>query len=653
MQQQMVRQEEEVVDQEELNEVKAQLSVAEKDKNHAFDELREIKLRLSKISAENNDELSIVKESLQDANKELKSKDKTIQSLQEQVDKFKKLESTLSEKDDEVKAIKEELSVLKEREGLISDSRKKVEELEAEVERSKETEAKLFESFVEQKDKLQEASLLIDKHKVEAASLREKMESEEKSDNASKEKVATIETKSLLNEIDFLKNELKRAMEAEENKDKALEDLALALKEVVSECTQVKDKLLSTEQQLEAVKEEAANLKKMVKSTEGTYEALLREHKKENDRLTNIVNRQRLEADESLLAWSGKEIEFVKCIRKAEDEKNATQVEYNKLMKSMREVEEASEKSKEEGKKLRDILKQALNEANVAKEAAGLARSENSYLQDALAEKDKALITLAQETERLRISEAEANESIKELKRVLTSGSKKEVAKLEKESKELKKVAKKDCAADTSEKEHKERKLSSTFSFDLNQFWPSIPGLASKPSKELDDEQVREKDDALGGSIFDLVESPEKDSPAYHRRASSPSSSTDEDANLSFEDEDAHFDDIETERNSQVKKKALLRRFGDLLKRKNSHPPKDSHTPKDSPHPPKDSPHPPKDHPPKDSVHPPKDHAQKDSLLPPKDHPQKDPHLQQKDHTPKDSLHPPKEAEHSQKEIAA
>ncbi|KAK9713078.1 hypothetical protein RND81_06G001600 [Saponaria officinalis] len=668
MQQQMVRHED--VDQEELHELKAELSVAERDKTRAFEELRETKLRLGKISADKNDELSSLKEALDDAIKDVKSKEKTIQSLQAEVDKFKQFESKLSEKDDALNVLKEQLSVSQasasQSEGLISDCRKKVEELEAEVDRRKKSEDKLFDSFVNQKNQIQEVSSLIEKYRLEASSLREKIatleeerrhkdeasneyrleitslrekiealedERRRQNDEVSREhkletislhekiktleeemtqkdnkassqqvkatengvmvvergKYATIETKTLLNEVDFLKTELKRAMEAEETKDKALEDLALALKEVASESSQAKEKLGLTQQQLETVKEEAVSLKKMNKSTEAKYEALLKELKRENDRLTNIVNRLRLEAEDSLLAWSGKEIEFVKCIKKAENEKNLIQVEYNKLMQSLREAEEISEKSKEESKNLRDILKQALNEANVAKEAASLARTENSYLKDSLAEKDKALISLAQETERLRISEAEANESIKELKRVITSGSKKEVAKLEKESKELKKVGKKEAGADTPEKEVKERKLSSTFSFDLNQFWPSLPGLTAKPSKELEEEN--DKDDALGGSIFDLVETPERDSPPCHRRTSSGCSSTDDDTNMGFEnfDEDAHYDDMDAERNSHGKKKALLRRFGDLLKRKNSHPPKDS----PHPTPPKDSPHPP------------------------------------------------------------
>ena len=105
------------------------------------------------------------------------------------------------------------------------------------------------------------------------------------------------------------------------------------------------------------------------------------------------------------------------------------------------------------------------------------------------------------------------------MKRIITSGSKKEVAKLEKEnkeqkkerdSKELKKVPKKENVAENTEKDPKEyRRLSNTFNFDLNQLWPHIPSMTCKSGKDFDEDP--EEDDDLGGSIFDLVESPVKD----------------------------------------------------------------------------------------------------------------------------------------------
>ncbi|XP_057541830.1 putative WEB family protein At1g65010, chloroplastic isoform X1 [Amaranthus tricolor] len=597
---------------EELNEVKAQLGSTEREKNHALNEIKEIKSRISSF------ELDDLKKSLRNAETELRDKDMAIESLKSELDNLKQLELKLKEKD-----------------SLSDDSRKKVEELEDEIRKRKDSEATLSESFARQTSQIEESSILLKKLKLQISLLEEKMqklveESERKDKEAMEERErlmnevsvlnknascaterrrsGSLETENLLDEIDILKNELKRAMESEVTSKKAMDELAVALKEVAAESNQAKEKLISTEQHLEAVKEEASILKKMVKSNEENYEALLKESKIENDRLKNTVNRLRLEAEESLLAFNDKEVQFVNCIKKTEEEKSIAHKKYTKMDASLKEAEEMSEKAKDENKKLRDILKQALNEANVAKEAANLAKTENSYLKDSLIEKDKALVTLAQETERLRINEAEANESIKELKRVISLGSKKEVARHEKEnkehkkekenkdhkkerdSKELKKIAKKEIAAENTDKEHKEgRRLSNTFSFDLNHLWPSIPGMTCRSSKDFDADF--EEDDVLGGSIFDVVDSPVKDIASFHQRTSSACSSEDN-LNLDHFDEDAHYDDLEIDshdRTSHGPRKALYRKFSDLLRRRSSHPPKDL------PHPPKDVSHSPKE----------------------------------------------------------
>ncbi|KAL2907251.1 hypothetical protein RDABS01_005961 [Bienertia sinuspersici] len=578
--------------QEELNEVKGQLSLTEKERDRALDEMREIKRQM------NNAELNNM-EALQNANMELQNKEKTIESLKSEVDKLKQLELKLNEKEDSLQMMQKEVGSLKsciaQTEACLADNKKKVEDLEDEVCKRKESETKLAESMATKSSQVEQS-------KLQVTLLEEKMQELEE-ESQKKEKAATEETQNLKDEILVHKENATRATEkcnpesletknlaseAEDNSKKALDDLAVVLKEVSTESNQFKEKLTSTVQELEAVKAETDNLKNMLKSNEEKYEALLKKSKIENDQLNNTIDRLRLEAEESLLAFNEREIQFVNCIKKTEDEKNVVQEERNRLAKLLKEVEGMSEKSKEENKNLRDILKQALNEANAAKEAASLARAENSSLKDALTEKDKALVTLAQETERLRINEAEANESIKELKRVITSGSKKELAsKREKENKEPKKVAKKEFAAENTENPPKEyRRLTTTFSFDLNQLWPPIPSLACKSSKEVDEDL--EEDDALGGSIFDLVESPGKELPACgHRRTASACSSED---NFNFDnfDED-HFDDMEMDRASQGKRKALLRRFGDLLRRKSTHPPKDL------PHPPKEVAHSPKE----------------------------------------------------------
>lgn len=604
-------------DEEEFYEVKTQLAAVERERDHAFDELREIKRRISKNDLKDH-EINSLKEFLQDANRGLKIKDETIDSLKA---KLKQVESKLAEKDAYVLKTRDELQSLKaalsKKEGLLSDGKRRIEELEAELERRKESEAKLLES-----------STLLEKSKLDVDSIRKKMrlleEENQRKDRAVREEIERLkyelqverefitrfekgdksafrETRLLFDEIGILKKELRSALEAEETGKNAMDDLALALSEVATESKQAKEKLVSIEQQLKAAKEEVENLKKMVSET-----------KKENDKLENTIDRLRLEAEDSLLAWNQKEMEFIKCIKEADDAKAAVQEENDQLKEQKRDAQDSCNASRDELKKLRDILKQALNEANVAQEAASLAREENAYLKDSLAEKDRALVTLARETERLRIHENEANEAIMELKRIIAAGSKKEAAKVEKEIKEQKKAAaKKEQEPVVSDCIEKERRLSSSFSFGLNNIWPAT--VATKANKDADEDP--EEDDVLVDSIFDLVESPVKEPPdpasatatapapapvpSSHRRTAS--ACTDEGNSFNFEnfDEAQHFDDMDIDRNSHGKKKALLRRFGDLLGRKITHPP--PHPSKDVP---KDLPHPPKDIP-KDLPHPP------------------------------------------------
>lgn len=70
------------------------------------------------------------------------------------------------------------------------------------------------------------------------------------------------------------------------------------------------------------MKEEVDNFKRMVKFIEEIYDVFLGELKKESDRFKNMVNRLRFEVEEFFFVWSEKEIEFVKCIKKVEVEKN-------------------------------------------------------------------------------------------------------------------------------------------------------------------------------------------------------------------------------------------------------------------------------------------------------------------------------------------
>ncbi|KAI4317293.1 hypothetical protein L6164_025174 [Bauhinia variegata] len=329
---------------------------------------------------------------------------------------------------------------------LLSDCKRRVHELELELAKRKESEANLLDSLEIQTRQLELSQILLEESKAEIASLREKLQgfasngastkettrgsetkaqpAKEKSNVAEDDdKQATGKVKTMLKEMSLLRNELKLATEAEEKSKKAMDDLALALKEVATEASHVKDKLTISQLELVHSIQEAERLRALLKSTEENYKQLLDETKKEADQYKNTSERLRLEAEESLLAWNEKETELVNCIKRAEDEKSSATAE---PLESLRAAESKIKESKGENQKLRDILKQALNEANVAKEAAGIAKAENAQLQDRLAGKEEAINLIAHENEMLKINETTLVENIRVLKQLLAEAPGKE-----------------------------------------------------------------------------------------------------------------------------------------------------------------------------------------------------------------------------------
>ncbi|KAE9450015.1 hypothetical protein C3L33_18085, partial [Rhododendron williamsianum] len=333
-----------------------------------------------------------------------------------------------------------------------------------------------------------------------------------------------------------------------------------------TEANQAKEKLNRTELELQRVKQEAEELKGAAKGIEDRYKKLLEEEITEKERFKNTVERLRLEAEESLLAWNDKEIGFVLCIKRAEEERDLAQQENARLIESLKSTGNTTRISREENCKLRDILKQALNEASVAKEAASIAREENSQLKDSNAEKDETLEFLTRENERLRINEAAANESIKALKRLLSVESKKELKSDGKGQNGRVKSAKSKTEEGEDRKKH--GRTGRAFSFDLSEL--NIPnGYEDVNEEVLDEDPI--KAEALKGSIFDTVDSP-KSAPhtPLHRRV--PSSLTDDGKSINSEDSDylECSSSCEDERNPRRKSRQLLRRFGELVKRKSS-----------------------------------------------------------------------------------
>lgn len=602
MQQQMREMEEE------LRRTKDKFSVTEVEKYRVLDQLREAKEAAQESQMRANQavspkkagelimELENLKKMLASTRDELKTKDKKIDSLELELGKARQLELALAEKDASLDKLKKELRYLREREketmAPLSESKKRIQELEGEVERQKKSGSRMADSLAVQTKQLDETIFELEESKIEIASLHEKIDGledlckqitgEAKGSNGKDngndseeeirglkselqlakegEKKALLRAESLLEEMGLVKKEWKLAVEGEEKSTKAMEDLALALKEVATEANQAKEKLRITETELERVKGEDEQLKEKMRTIEERYQNLLYAAKHEAELHKNTADRLRVEAEETLFAWNGKEMGFISCIKRAEEERAIAQHECHKLAESLKAAENMTRAAREETYKLRDILKQAINEANAAKAAAGIARDENSLLKDCLAEKEEALHFITRENERLRISEAAAQENVKQLKKMLSIA-----------STEFK-IDDKDQNGMLMfpDEERENKNVTRAFSFNLEDL-----KFMNEPEDAQEDvlDEDPEKAEALKGSIFDAnAETPKSEvhtpKSAVFRQRKYSSTFTDDEGTPRLEDFDhlnSPHDDAETDKHPHRRTKSMFQRVGGLL----------------------------------------------------------------------------------------
>uniref|UniRef100_A0A0E0KRA2 Uncharacterized protein n=1 Tax=Oryza punctata TaxID=4537 RepID=A0A0E0KRA2_ORYPU len=316
----------------------------------------------------------------------------------------------VSEMEEELRKEKEEKA--RATRELEKDAAEKVQLLQREVEKAKESERKMLESLIYQTKQLEQTKISLEEAKLEITTLQQANGSLEASAAAAaSRRGGVVEQRSVKDlvfgsgddEIRALRCELRTAMQGEEKSRKALDDLSVALSDVTMEAKQVKMWLSEAQAELEAANAEAERLRHELAAAE----ARLRDVSDEHDRC-------RLDAEECAAAWGDKERVLLDCVRASEEEVNRARQENTKLVESQRVI-------RDENARLRDILKQAVAEANVVKESLELARGENARLNDVVAEKDGALQSLRQEYECIKVSEAAAQGSLKELNSLLAA----------------------------------------------------------------------------------------------------------------------------------------------------------------------------------------------------------------------------------------
>ncbi|KAI3775778.1 hypothetical protein L1987_45531 [Smallanthus sonchifolius] len=259
------------------------------------------------------------------------------------------------------------------------------------------------------------------------------------------------------------------------------------------------------------------NLNSSLETKTLTYE--IAKLKEEIKQLNRELQFQKHTSEESISGWTAKEMGFISCINKAYEENASLSRENNKLHEALVVAENTTRITREESFKLRDLLKQALNESSAAKEASNKAHAKTSELKelkDLLAEKEESIRALTKENDRLRITEVAAHENMKECKRILTA---KAEANKHHEDKEHTDVF--NSPVGSLYEEHLDGRTTpqQMFSFDFG----DMKVFNKEDDTMFDVEDDPEKEEALKGSIFDTSASPKSEprtpkTKAHHRR---------------------------------------------------------------------------------------------------------------------------------------
>jgi len=275
-----------------------------------------------------------------------------------------------------------------------------IETLEAELKASRESEKRMLDSLALQTKQLELTKISLEEAKLEIAAQQDAVRRLEA--GARTTPVSTPRSRHD-RDLQRVHGELRVALAAEEKSKKAMEEFVMALKEVNAELHTTKQQLARAQHEAEMGRLEADRLHMSGKRKDERLRAV-----------SDEVARLRGEAEESFAAWRGKEAGFTACMKSTEAELAEARRENARLLESQRSW-------RAEVAKLRDILKQAVRDTKVAREALEEARGENAVLRAMVGDKDTAVKRTKQELECLRISEAAARDSVKELQSMLVA----------------------------------------------------------------------------------------------------------------------------------------------------------------------------------------------------------------------------------------
>ncbi|KAK9120778.1 hypothetical protein Syun_018395 [Stephania yunnanensis] len=385
-------------------------------------ELNRVKALLdSKVEVEANETSELVKK----LNAEL-------ESLKEELEKAKDKEEKLAEMESWIEQFKIEVETAKKAKAdavaSLEEWQAKTKHLEDRVYEAEKLERSASESLSSLMDQLEGKSGSLQDAESEVATLRTRLESlemsvEEKLQALNNEKLAASSVQDLLEEKNKLINELEASRDEEEKSKKAMESLASALHEVSAEAREAKEKFLSNQTELENAESQVEDLKLVLKATNEKYESMLDEAKHEIDHLTIVVQQSKSEIEDSKAVWDQKELKFVTSMKDLEDESSYLKNEVNRLVGLLKEAQDEAQDANDESVNLQNSLKEAQTEVSSLKGVIDEVKAESSKLKERLLDKENELQSISQENDELRTREVNALKKVEELTKLLEEAS--------------------------------------------------------------------------------------------------------------------------------------------------------------------------------------------------------------------------------------
>lgn len=338
-----------------------------------------------------------------------------VEELEMQVEKANKLERSASE------SLSSVMKQLERNNGLLHDA-------ETEIAALKEKVGLLEMTIGRQKGELEDSERCLGMAKEETSEMEKKFESvmseletvkEEKVQALNHEKLAASSVQSLLDEKNKLINELENSRKEEEKSKKAMESLASALHEVSAEAREAKEMLLSNQVEHETYEAQIEDLRLVLKATNEKYETMIDDAKHEIDLLTNTAEESKHEFDNYKSEWEQKEQNLVNCLKKSGEENSSLEKEIDRLVNLLKQTEEAACVMREEEAQLKDSMKEVEAEVIFLQEALGEVKAESMKLKESLLDKENELQSIVQENEELRTREAASLNKVEELSKLL------------------------------------------------------------------------------------------------------------------------------------------------------------------------------------------------------------------------------------------